>query len=132
MKLLTVGALMSFTAAASHAAAAMTGEPHGYVLTTGAGSWTPAIATLLIATLFTTSGIYALAASGRIAPMPLMEPVIHGITAIYLIRGLFVIPQLLGYNLFASEYDVNATDLWLSAGILAAGLIHLAGIPSRR
>jgi hypothetical protein len=81
--------------------------------------------------LFACWGVYALAAAGKIAPLPLMEPVIRAITAIYLVRGVFLFPQLLGHNFFTASHVVASRDLAFSSIVLAIGLIHLAGIKAR-
>ena len=131
MKLLTLGAVLSFTAAASHAGIAITGAPDVYAAAAEAGSASPTLITLMLAALFAVWGLYALAASGKIAPLPLMGPAIHAITAIYLVRGMFLLPQLLGHNIFTAHYNVTPRDLVFSAIALAIGLIHLAGSEAR-
>ena len=120
---------------AAHAGIAIAGAPayryfrapETYATAAEAGSWSPALVTLMLAALFAVWGLYALAASGKIAPLPLMEPAIRAITAVYLVRGLFLFPQLLGHNLFTANYDVATRDLVFSMIVLAIGLIHLAG-----
>ena len=125
MKLLTLGAALSFTAAASHATIAVTGVSAEPLLHTAAGS---VPLTLGVTALLAISGLYALAASGRIRPLPLMQSAIYAITGFYLMRGLFLLPQLFGYNIFSSSYEVSSTDLLLSALILVIGIIHLIGL----
>ena len=139
MKLLTLGAVLSFAAAASHAGIAVTGAPayryfrapEAYAAAADAGSWNPAVITMMLAALFAVWGLYALAASGMTRPLPLMEPAIHGITAIYLVRGMFLFPQLLGHNLFTASYIVAPRDLVFSTIVLAIGHVHLAGVSAR-
>lgn len=140
MKLLTLGAALSFTAAAAEAGIALTEAPayrhlHAasvQALAAEGGSWNSALFTLMVATLLAVWGLYALAASGRIAPLPLMGPAIHGIAAIYFIRGMFLFPQLLGHNLFNTRYTVTTGDLAISAILLVIGLVHLAGSNARQ
>ena len=126
MKLLTLGAALSFTAAASHATIAVTGVPAESLLHSAEGSSVPL--TLGVTALLAVSGLYALAVSGRIRPLPLMQNAIYAITGFYLVRGLFLLPQLLGYNIFSDSYAVSSSDLLLSVSALAIGAIHLIGI----
>ncbi len=139
MKLLTLGAHLSFTASALHAGIAIIGAPayryfrapEGFAAAAEAGSWRPALVTLMLAALFAAWGFYALAASRKNSRLPLMEPALYGITAIYLVRGMFLFPQLLGYNIFNSNGGVTPRDLAFSAIVLAIGLIHIAGAKTR-
>jgi hypothetical protein len=131
MKPLILGATLSFSAAASQAAVALTGMPDTYAMAANAGARSPAFVTLMIALLLATWGAYALAASGAIKPLPFMQQAIHAITAIYLVRGLFLVPQLMGYNIFTAGYPVTVHDLAFSAVILAIGAIHVAGLSRR-
>ena len=127
MKPLILGATLSFSAAASQAAIAVTNLPDVYSLA-DAGARSPAFVTLMVALLLATWGLYALAASGAIKPLPFMQQAIHAITAIYLVRGLFLVPQLMGHNIFTAGYPVTMHDLAFSAAILAIGAVHLAGL----
>ncbi len=125
MKLLTLGATLSFSAAAANATIAV-GNLHGEpALNANGGS---ALFTLSVVALLAVSGLYALAASGRIRALPLMQNAIHAITAFYLLRGLFLLPQLFGYNIFSTRLEVGAGDLLLSAAALAIGIVHLVGL----
>ena len=139
MTLLTLGAILSLTVAASHAGIAMTGAPayryfrapDAYARDAEAGSWRPAVTTLMLAAMFSVWSLYALATAGTFAPLPLMEPVIQAITAIYLLRGAFLFPQLFGHRFFTANHEVMPRDLVFSVIVLAIGLIHLAGIQTR-
>lgn len=126
MKLLTLGAALSFTAAASHATIAMTGMQGQALLRSAPGD--SVLFTLAMIALFAVSGFYALAIAGRIRPLPLMQNAIYAITGFYLLRGLFLLPQLFGYNIFSSRLEVDSTDLLLSTMILAIAIIHLIGL----
>lgn len=132
MKLLTLGAALSFSAAAANATIATIATinvsgPHADKLAQDAQS-SSLLFTLAVIALFAISGLYALAASGRIRPLPLMQTAIYAITAMMLMRGLFLLPQLLGYNIFSNSYRVDSSDLLLSAAVLVIALIHLAGL----
>jgi hypothetical protein len=131
MKLLTLGAALSFSAAAANATIA-TIHASGLntnAATQGASSGSLPL-TLGIIALFAVSGLYDLAASGRIRPLPLMKTAIYAITALYLLRGLFLLPQLFGYNIFSDALTVDAGDLLLSALVLGIAVVHLAGLGS--
>ncbi|HEX9390263.1 MAG TPA: hypothetical protein VF928_03010 [Usitatibacteraceae bacterium] len=132
MKLLTLGAALSFTAAAANATIAVS-NLHSEHLSHGAeagaiGNGGSTLFTLAVVALFAISGLYALAASGRIRSLPLMQNAIYAITGFYLLRGSFLLPQLFGYNIFSSRYEVSAADLLLSALVLAIGIVHLVGL----
>lgn len=133
MRILILGAASSFTAAASHATIAVsglhgTGTLHTTAAYAAASAASPVFATLLVAGLLAVWGVYALAAAGRIAPLPLMREAIWGITALYLVRGMFLLPQLLGYNVFTAGHPVSAADLACSTGVLIIALVHVAGL----
>ena len=136
MKLLTLAAILSFATAASNAtvavAAALTGAPELFAHAVHIGNDHSTLLTLLFVALFSISGLYELSASGRIAPLPMLQPIIYGITGLYLARGLFLLPQLLGYNIFSDQYEVVTSDLMLSAVVLVIGIVHLIGLQPRR
>ena len=128
MRLLIAGAALSFATAASHAAIAVSaGHAHGLEV----GSINAAIATVMLTALLIVWGLYALSASGSMAPLPMVRPAIYGITAIYLARGLFLLPQMMGYNIFTDAGPVTGYDLLFSAFTLAVGAIHMAGVTQR-
>lgn len=127
MKLLTLGATLSFTGSASQAVIALGGNPAVDI-----GGWNPATVSLGIAVLLALWGAYALAALGKLPPLPFMRPALFAIAAIYLARGMFLLPQFLGHNIFSSAYAVGAGDLVFSAAVLAAGAIYLAAARAPR
>jgi hypothetical protein len=129
MKLLTVAATLSFAIAASHIADAMTGAPAVLAGRLLAGVELPI---LLLGVLFGTWGLYALAAAQRINPLPLTSPVIYGISGLYLFRGLFIIPQLLGHNIFSLSIEVTRHDLLISGVALLIGVIQLEALEHRK
>ena len=125
MRLLIAGAALSFTTAASQAAiTASTGHAQGL----DAATVNAVIATVLLTALLIVWGLYALSASGSLAPLPMVKPAIYGITAIYLARGLFLLPQMLGYNIFTAGDPVTGYDLLFSSFVLVVGVIHMAGV----
>ncbi|MGD8564687.1 MAG: hypothetical protein PVG03_19250 [Desulfarculaceae bacterium] len=56
------------------------------------GSWIPTILTLGIFLILQIWGIYAFSGAGLIRRLPLLKPALVVISAIYLIRGLLLIP----------------------------------------
>jgi hypothetical protein len=131
MKLLIIGAASSFTAAAANAAMGLSHGPASNAMHDSAASTATALTSpLMAAVTLGISGAYALAASGKIKPLPFMRGTIWAITALYLVRGLFLIPQLLGQNIFADS-AAGLEDLVFSALILAVGMVHLAGLSQR-
>ncbi len=125
MKLLTLGAALSFSAAAANATIAVSNLQGEQTPNANGGS---VLFTLGVVALLAISGLYALAASGRIRALPLMQNAIYAITGFYLMRGLFLLPQLFGYNIFSASYEVGTGDLLLSAAALAIGVVHMVGL----
>jgi hypothetical protein len=66
---------------------------------------------------------YALSGAGMIAPLPMLKLALVSITAVYLLRGLAIIPLLL----FARE---KATPflIWSSLICLGFGVVHAIGL----
>ncbi len=132
MKLLTVAATLSFAIAASHIADAMIGAPAVLAGRLLMGFASPILPNLLLGILFGIWGLYALAAAQRISPLPLTSPAIYGISGLYLFRGLFIIPQLLGHNIFSLSLDVTRHDLLISGVALFIGVIQLEALEHRK
>jgi hypothetical protein len=132
MKLLTIAATLSFAIAASHVADALTGAPAVLAGRLLAGFESPILPNLVLGILFGTWGLYALAAAHRINPLPLTSPVIYGISGLYLFRGLFIIPQLFGHNIFSLSVHVTRQDLLISGIALIIGVIQLEALEYRK
>ncbi|MBL8510377.1 MAG: hypothetical protein JNM52_01920 [Betaproteobacteria bacterium] len=131
MKALTLAATLSFSAALSNTASELgTLSMPAYLPSIAAVTPYPAMTSVLFVLLLITFGLYALSAADLIGPLPLKHPIIYGITALYLIRGLFLVPQALGYNIFTNGQTVSGQDLVFSAAVLAIGLVHLIGLRS--
>ncbi len=80
---------------------------------------------VVVAAIVTVFGLYALSGSGRIRRLPLLRTVIAAATAIYILRGLLLIPQILA----VLRQPIPARFLLFSMISLCVGLIHLAGLP---
>ncbi|WP_411286964.1 hypothetical protein [Phenylobacterium sp.] len=88
------------------------------------GSPMPAIVTLGIATVLAIWSAYAFAGAGLIPRLPLMRTALVTISAVYLLRGLFLIPavaQGLGGQ------GMNRFAVWSSLIVLAYGVAYAVG-----
>lgn len=86
------------------------------------GEWTPVIVTLGIASLLGVWAAYAFSGAGAIIHLPLLRTGLCLISAIYLVRGLAVVPlKILRPDLS------DAFALWSSLIVLAFGLVHAVG-----
>ena len=75
-----------------------------------------------IAVILAICSAYALAGAGLIRRLPLMRTALVAITAIYLARGLLIIPVAAKLS-----FDDSPFDYWSSAIVLIYGLVHAAG-----
>ncbi|MEM1126111.1 MAG: hypothetical protein AAGI71_05615 [Bacteroidota bacterium] len=87
-----------------------------------AGRAWPALATAVIAGAFLGFGLYALSGAGVLAPLPLLSWVLFGIAGLFTLRGLALIPQVLGL------VPGPRRDMVFSAVSLVIGLVHAAGV----
>lgn len=86
-----------------------------------AGSWTPAIMTAGIAIILAIWGAYAFSGAGLIRRLPLIRTALVIISAIYLARGLFIIP------IVAVAAMRTPFNIWSSLIVLAYGLVYAVG-----
>ncbi|HTA65860.1 MAG TPA: hypothetical protein VK753_10185 [Xanthomonadaceae bacterium] len=88
-----------------------------------AGSWYPAIITMLIATVLATWALYALSGAGAIPKLPLTRAILCAITAVYLLRGMAILP-------IAALHPGRSPAFWWwsSAICLGIGIVHLVGV----
>lgn len=84
---------------------------------------------LVMLAVFGVFGLYAWSAAGRIRRLPLLRTGIVGITVIYLLRGLVIVPQLLLAQRHPGALPPQA--FVFSAVALLLGLVHLAGAVGR-
>lgn len=129
-RMLVVAAVLSTLAALLHLAV-IAGGPDWYRFF-GAGermarlaeahSIVPTLVTLAIAAVLGTWAAYAAAAAGLMRPLPFTAAAMVAITAIYVLRGLAIVPSAV---LPAMRTPFN---LWSSAICLAIGLVHAAGL----
>jgi hypothetical protein len=128
---LIAGAVLSALAAAMHVGCIIFGAPWYRFFGAGermaqmaiAGSWFPVIVTAAIATMLATWSLYALSAAGVVPQLPFLRPVLTTITAVYVLRGLAVLP------LVALSLVANTPFWWCSSTIcLFIGVVHLIGL----
>ena len=93
------------------------------------GSTVPAVLTLLIALLFAAFGVYALSGAGWMRSLPLLTAVLVVISALYILRGLVLVPDLIGLATGAG-YPLRQT--LFSAGSLVIGIVHAVGVVARK
>jgi len=126
---LIAGALLSALAAALHVGCIVFGAPWYRFFGAGermaqmaiAGNWYPTVVTAAIALVLAIWSLYALSGAGVIRALPLLRPALCVITAIYLLRGLVIVPlAVLG----------KGTPFWWWSSMicLLIGSVHLAGL----
>lgn len=132
--LLAVGALLSAIAAVLHLLI-IAGGPNWYrffgagerfAVAAAQGRYYPALVTIGIAAILSVWSVYALAGAGAIHRLPLLRPVLIGITAIYIVRGVAFAPAVL-----ATGGRLTPFVLWSSAICLGFGIVHLGGLIQR-
>lgn len=92
-------------------------------LAAAAGRWYPTIVTTGIALVLSVWAAYALSGAGVIQTLPLLKFGLSVITAIYLLRGLAIVPLLV-----ISREKTTPFLLWSSAVCCGYGVVHLAGL----
>lgn len=85
------------------------------------GSIYPALLTLGIATILAIWAAYAFSGAGLIGKLPLLRTGLIVITAIYLLRGLILVPGVV------LGREINAFGWWSSLIVLGYGLAYLIG-----
>ena len=86
------------------------------------GSPMPAVITSSIALILSLWALYALSGAGRLPRLPLLRTGLVVITAIYLARGLLLVPVI-----FLVPYPQGAFDYWSSAIVLIYGMVYAIG-----
>jgi hypothetical protein len=127
---LTAAALLSAGAAVLHLAVIpggadwyrFFGAGEGMARLAERGSPKPALITLAIAAVLGLWSAYALAGAGRIRRLPLMRTALVAIAAIYLLRGLALVPALA-----MNPRAVDSFMLWSSLIVLVYGLAYAIG-----
>lgn len=128
---LIAGATCSAVAALLHVGCIVFGAPWYRFFGAGermaqlaeAGSRYPAYVSSFIVAVLATWSLYALSGAGVLPPFPFVRAALCVITAIYLVRGLAVLPLLI-FTLGRS----TAFWWWSSAICLTIGTLHLLGL----
>lgn len=92
-------------------------------LAAAAGRWYPAVITACIALVLSLWAVYALSGAGVIQRLPLLKLGLSVITAIYLVRGLAIVPWLV-----ITREKITPFFLWSSAICCSYGVVHLWGL----
>jgi hypothetical protein len=132
-RILAVAGWLSAAIAALHVVIAYLGAPAYRYFGAGedmarqseAGLLGPAAITLAIAAVFAVFALYAFSGAGQFRRLPLLRTGLVAISAIYLVRGLMLLPELAGY---AQDAGVRPRHLAFSFTSLVAGLLYLAGM----
>jgi len=133
---LVAAAAASFAVAALHVAITFSG-PAGYeyfgapanlVAAARRGSAVPALITMIIALVFAGFALYALSGAGRAPKLPALRVLLVGISGIYILRGLVVVPEFL---LYSFERTLPVRMMVFSVTALVIGLIHAVGTARR-
>ena len=125
---LIIGGLLSAVAALIHVGCIvngpvwdrMFGAPEPLIRAVERGDPTLHWMTAVIAVILAIWSAYAFAGAGLIRRLPLMRTALVAISAIYLARGVLIVPVLL-------QTDSRPFDLWSSLIVLGYGLIYLIG-----
>ncbi len=128
---LVIAACLSAIAALLHVGIVVGGAPWYRFFGAGermasaaaAGRVYPSIVTLGIATVLALWSAYALSGAGVIEPLPLLRWALITITAIYLARGLAIVPLLVFARSRSTPFLV-----WSSLVCIGFGAVHLLGL----
>ncbi len=86
------------------------------------------IVSLLIAGIIAVFGLYAISGAGYIRTLPWLKQILVVISAIYILRGLLLVPELLVvFGVFDIPITVAPRFVVFSLGSLLIGLIYLSG-----
>ncbi len=127
---LVAGGLLSFFAAVLHLVV-IAGGPEWYrffgagedlAQAAERGAWMPAIVTSAIAAILALWGVIALSGAGRLRRLRMLRAALVAIAAIYLARGLLLLPLAL-----LKPELVGAFEVWSSLIVLGYGLTYAIG-----
>ncbi len=86
------------------------------------------IVSLTISAVIVLFGLYALSGAGCIRPLPWLKYILIGISGIYILRGLLLIPELFVLlKIFDISIPVAPRFVWFSLGSLLIGVMYLRG-----
>ena len=87
------------------------------------GEWRPALITLAIAGVLAAWSAFAFSGAGLLPRLPLLRTALVAITAVYLLRGLVVLPLAILRPALVTPFV-----LWSSAIVLIYGIVHAIGV----
>jgi hypothetical protein len=133
---LVAAAAASFALAAAHVGIAFAGPaayeyfgaPASLAAAARRGSAVPALVTLIVALLLAGFGLYGLSGAGRAPRLPALRVLLVGISGVYVLRGLVVVPEFI---LFSFERKLPARLMVFSLIALAIGVLHVVGTARR-
>ncbi len=133
---MTFAAILSFAVAILQLAMMVVGAPAYEFFTVPGpfaelarqGSPVPPILALLFALIFGAFGLYAWSAAGHAPRLPQRRILLIGISGVYTLRGLIVVPELL---VFMNTTDIPLRALWFSLISLFIGIVYIAGTALR-
>ena len=128
-KWLVIGGWLSLAAALLHVVCIFGGGDYYRFFGAGeemaradeAGSWMPAIMTSGIALILAIWAAYAFSGAGLLRRLPLMRTALIIISAIYLLRGLFIIPIMI------EPAMRSPFNIWSSLIVLGYGITYAIG-----
>ena len=86
------------------------------------GHWYPPVVTVAIASLLAVWAAYAFAGAGLLRRLPLMRTALVAISAVYLLRGLVLVPIAV-----LAPHALDSFTLWSSLIVLAYGIAYAVG-----
>ncbi len=125
---LVIGGWLSVAAALLHVAVIAGGPDwyrffgagEGMARMAEGGSPVPSLVTVGIAGVLAVWAAYAFAGAGMIPRLPLMRTALVAISAVYLLRGLLIVPVLM-------KPGAPAFDIWSSLIVLVYGMAYAVG-----
>ena len=110
---------------------AFVGAPTEVVRSAEVGTWLAPVSTLGIAALLAGLALYSLAAAGKSRPLPLAKPILGLFAAIFVVRGLIIVPALFqGRVNWAAPVDLFIVTS--SLAILVLGVALCVGLWATR
>lgn len=102
---------------------AFVGAPAEVVESAKLGTWLAPVSTLGIAALLAGLALYSLAAAGKLRPLPLVKPILGLFAAIFVLRGLIILPALVqGRVNWAAPVDLFIVTSSLAILVLGVAL----------
>jgi hypothetical protein len=80
------------------------------------GTWLAPVATIIVAMLMATCGLYAFSGAGRIRKLPLLKTAMVIIATLSLIRAILALPNLF-FNEVLDLWQLIASAVWLFVGV---------------